>query len=110
MRTVLSLSDEDVRNFSETIQNQELLRTEIIKDSLTINGFIQSEFSNEANISEFECSIDVRIVIDVYLEHGITLTITMDDKGYYLIENENLQRSRNRKLISWLQKYIPESK
>jgi len=110
MRSVLSLSDNDVRNFSETIQNQALLKTELIEDSLTICEFIQTEFSNEANVSDFEYSIDVRIVIDVYLEHGIRLTITMDDKGYYLIENEKIQRSRNRKLITWLQKHIPELK
>jgi hypothetical protein len=60
------------------------------------------------NLTKFNSSVDVRIVIDIYLEKGITLSIIMDDKGNYLIGNEKMQRSRNRKLNDWLRKYIPD--
>jgi hypothetical protein len=34
----------------------------------------------------------------------------MDDKGYYILGNETTQRSRNKKLIDWLKKYITDFK
>lgn len=61
-----------------------------------------------SNLTNFNHSLDARIVIDLYLEKGITLSIVMDDKGYYIIGNEKTQRNRNRKLNDWLRTYIPD--
>ncbi len=108
MRTSLALDDYEVRHFKEVINNKSILQTHSISDISELRTFSEVDLMDTFNLTKFNSSVDVRIVIDIYLEKGITLSIIMDDKGYYLIGNEKMQRSRNRKLNDWLRKYIPD--
>lgn len=108
MKTSLSLSDYDIRNFDQKVFNIDLLEIDIERDSLKIDDFIKSGIFNQENKSKFDFSIDVRIVIDLFMEKVLELTIIMDDKGYYIVGNEKVQRLKNAKLTSWLQNYVPE--
>ena len=108
MRTFLALDDYEVRHFKEVINNKSILQTYSISDISELRTFSEVDLMDTFNLTKFNYSVDVRIVIDIYLEKGITLSIIMDDKGYYLIGNEKMQRSRNRKLNDWLRKYIPD--
>ena len=108
MRTSLVLDDYEVRHFKEVINNKSILKTHSISDISELRTFSEVDLIDTFNLTKFNSSVDVRIVIDIYLEKGITLSIIMDDKGNYLIGNEKMQRSRNRKLNDWLRKYIPD--
>lgn len=108
MRTFLALDDYEVRHFEEAINNKSILQTHNITDTAEVRTFSEVDFMDTSNLTNFKYSVDVRIVIDIYMEKGITLSIIMDDKAYYLIGNEKTQRSRNRKLNDWLRKYIPD--
>ncbi len=108
MRTFLALDDYEVRHFEEGINEKSILQTHNIIDTSEINSFSEVEFMDTSNLTNFNYSVDARIVIDIYMEKGLALSIVMDDKGYYLIGNEKMQRSRNRKLNDWLRKYIPD--
>lgn len=106
----MALTDSDVRNWNENIASAQLLKTHVITDSLELQSFAALDILNETSLSEFKYSLDPRIVIDIYLSANIVLTISMADSGYFYLGNEKYQRSRNRKIISWLNKYIPELK
>jgi hypothetical protein len=108
MRTSLALDDYEVRHFKEVINNKSILQTHSISEISELRTFSEVDLMDTFNLTKFNSSVDVRIVIDIYLEKGITLSIIMDDKGNYLIGNEKMQRSRNRKLNDWLRKYIPD--
>lgn len=110
LKTTLSLSDYDVRNWKEKVMNYEILNTHIITDSAELMALNDSELFSNNNLTDKEYSVDARIVIDIFIEKGIILSIVMDYTGYYVLGNEKSQRSRNRKLINWLNKYIPELK
>jgi hypothetical protein len=110
MRTFLALTDYDVRHWDQKVMNEEILKVHVIKDSLEIYSFSEITFMDTSNITSFQYSIDARIVIDIFMEKGILLSIVMDDKGYYILGNETTQRSRNKKLIDWLKKYITDFK
>jgi hypothetical protein len=110
MRTFIALTDYDVRLWDEKVMNEEILKVHVIKDSLEIYSFSEITFMDTSNITSFQYSIDARVVIDIFLEKGILLSIVMDDKGYYILGNETTQRSRNKKLIDWLKKYITDFK
>jgi hypothetical protein len=110
MRTFIALTDYDVRLWDQKVMNEEILKVHVIKDSLEIYSFSEITFMDTSNITSFQYSIDARVVIDIFLEKGILLSIVMDDKGYYILGNETTQRSRNKKLIDWLKKYITDFK
>jgi hypothetical protein len=110
MRTFIALTDYDVRLWDQKVMNEEILKVHVIKDSLEIYSFSEITFMDISNITSFQYSIDARVVIDIFLEKGILLSIVMDDKGYYILGNETTQRSRNKKLIDWLKKYITDFK
>jgi hypothetical protein len=110
MRTFLALNDYDVRHWDQKVMNEEILKIHVIKDSLDIYSFTEITFMDTSNITTYQYSIDARIVIDIFMEKGILLSIVMDDKGYYILGNEKTQRSRNKKLIDWLKKYITDFK
>jgi hypothetical protein len=110
MRTFIALTDYDVRLWDEKVMNEEILKVHVIKDSLEIYSFSEITFMDTSNITSFQYSIDARVVIDIFLEKGILLSIVMDDKGYYILGNETTQGSRNKKLIDWLKKYITDFK
>lgn len=108
MRTYLSLDSYSVRNFSEKINNKSILQIHTITDSTELKRFSELDLKNASNLTNFKYSLDARIVIDVYMEVGIMLCIEMDEKGYYVLGNETVQRSRNRNLNDWLRKYISD--
>jgi hypothetical protein len=110
MRTFIALTDYDVRLWYQKVMNEEILKVHVIKDSLEIYSFSEITFMDISNITSFQYSIDARVVIDIFLEKGILLSIVMDDKGYYILGNETTQGSRNKKLIDWLKKYITDFK
>jgi hypothetical protein len=110
LRTSLALTDFDVRNWKENVGSTQLLKTHVIADSAELQSFVDLDIVNNSSISEFKYSLDPRIIIDIYLSASIILTISMDDSGYFYLGNEKYQRIRNRKIISWLNKYIPELK
>lgn len=108
LRTFFALSDYDVRNWKEKIMNEDILKIHNVTDSSDISTFTEIELMGSSNITNYNNSIDARIVIDIYLEKGLKLTIVMNDSGYYIIGNEKFKRPRNRKLNDWLRKYIPD--
>ena len=110
LKTTLSLSDYDVRNWKEKVRNYEILKTHIITDSAELTALIDNDILNKINFTDKEYSVDARIVIDVFMENGIVLSVVMDNSGYYTLRNEKAQQSRNRKLINWLNNYIPDLK
>lgn len=110
MKTFLALTDYDVRHWNQKVMNKEILKVHTIKDSLEIYHFSEITFMDTSNNTSFQHSIDARIVIDIFMEKGVLLSIIMDDKGYYILGNETTQRSRNKKLIDWLKKNISDFK
>lgn len=110
MKTFLALTDYDVRHWNQKVMNEEILKVHSIKDSLEICHFSEITFMDTSNNTSFQHSIDARIVIDIFMEKGVLLSIIMDDKGYYILGNETTQRSRNKKLIDWLKKNISDFK
>ena len=108
LHTTISLDGADaVRDWKEEPMGIKLLNIHVESDSLKLLEFIETDISNPIYKTDFLYSLDIRIVIDVYGESG-KLTIEMSKSGYYKIGNEKEQRSRNPKLIKWLQRYIPD--
>jgi len=110
LRTSLSLNDYDVRNWKEKVLGKDIVKTDMISDSLKLEELIVTKFSNAQYQFDSENSIDVRIVLDIYLNTGIIYTIQMDSMGYYLLGPFEVPMKRNRNLINWLNNYIPELK
>ena len=108
VRTILALTDYEVRHWDQKVMNKEILKVHVIKDSLEIFSFSEITFMDTSNLTSYQHSVDARIVIDIFMEKGILISIVMDDKGYYILGNEKTQRSRNKKLIDWLKKYITD--
>lgn len=88
LHTTISLDDYEVRNWNLKVKNKETLQIKTVSDSLDLKAFAGIQIMDNDNITSFNYSLDVRIVVDVYLEKGILISILMDNKGYYLIGNE----------------------
>ena len=111
LKTRLALDEYEVRHFKTKLANgNEILKVDYEYDSLRLRDFIYTDFANPVYTTESVSKIDVRIVIEVYVEDVVLLKIEMNDRGVYKLGNQKKQRSGNQKLITWVQTYIPEIK
>lgn len=110
MRTVISLDENAVRAFDTKIGSREILKVSSVNNKKKLDEFEAVNFANDSLIGDFPFSLDVRLVMDIYLEYNVTISISMDSSGYYRIQNEQYQRSRNSELIEWLKEFAEDLK
>ena len=102
LRTRLSLDEVDVRRSDDKVGGNKFF-----VDSSQLISFLKTLSDNVLFLNS-PSSIDVRVVIDVFVEKKVIDTISMDSFGFFIIGRKKFHR--NKKLNEWLEVNIPELK
>lgn len=102
LKSRLSLSPNDIRNFEENIVNHS---KKVFTEPSVLQEFVELPLTSTKVVNQKD--VDVRMVIDVYFEGNFRVTTALNAVGFYNYLDSTY--GRNEDLNQWLKKHVGTS-